>query len=89
MNLETLNDPYLENVTEDTNSMIEQYFSPYDVADFTRFAFQTSKVVLPKKIKKDPINPQDIQSCLAFLPIDRIKQTLECTTQLARNYFGF
>ena len=64
--------------------MIDKCLSPYDVADYTRHAFNLTKVVVTRQTKKEEINPKDIQSCLAFLPVDVIKQTLGCTTQLAK-----
>ena len=64
--------------------MIDKCLSPYDIADYTRHAFNLTKVVVPKQTKKEEIDPKDIQSCLAFLPVDVIKQTLGCTTQLAK-----
>ena len=45
---------------------------------------QSKKHVKPKIAKKQSIDPTSIQACLAFLPLDKIKKTLECTTQLVK-----
>ena len=37
-----------------------------------------------KLLNSNQIDPKSIQPCLAFLPLDTIKRTLECTTQLAK-----
>ena len=45
---------------------------------------QSKKHVKPKVTKKQSIDPTSIQACLAFLPLDKIKKTLGCTTQLVK-----
>ena len=56
----------------------------YDIANYMRLAFTLNKVVYPKVTKKEEYNLKDLQPCLAFLPLNKIEQTLACTTQLAK-----
>ena len=58
--------------------------NPYDVASYLRLASKMSKVIQPKKILYNNFDFKAIQPCFGFLPIDSIKKTFECTTQLAK-----
>ena len=73
-------DPFLKTVKEITLPDGEEY----DVTSYIRLAMQSKKHVKPKVTKRQSIDPASIQACLAFLPLDKIKKTLECTTQLVK-----
>ena len=80
----SFNDPFIQSLGSIKNDMLEKKMNLYDIVSYSRFAFNVSKTIKYKRTKRDPINPQDIQSCLAFLPLETIKHTLNCTTQLAK-----
>ena len=56
----------------------------FDTASYLRLAYNVNRTLKPKTVKQQLIDPKVIQPCLAFLPLDTIKRTLECTTQLAK-----
>ena len=58
--------------------------NPYDVASYLRLAYKMSRVVKPRRAKTNNFDFKAIQPCLAYLPIDSIKRTFDCTTQLAK-----
>ena len=56
----------------------------FDVAEYIRHAYNINRTIAPKTAKSQDLNPKAIQSCLGYLPLDIIKRTLDCTTQLAK-----
>ena len=74
-------DDFLKSMAEYPLSKDE---NPYDVASYLRLAYKMSKVINPKKIQYNNFDFKAIQPCFGFLPIDSIKKTFECTTQLAK-----
>ena len=72
-------DPFLQSVSE---IELPPEDDPYDVVSYMKHAMSVTKHVKPRITKKNPIDPANIQRCLAFLPLEQIKKTLECTTQL-------
>ena len=58
--------------------------TPYNIADYARLAMNLQREIKPKQMRKHHINPEEIQACLAYLPIETVKQTLKCTTQLTK-----
>ena len=56
----------------------------FDVAEYIRHAFNINRTIAPKNAKSQDLNPKAIQPCLGYLPLDVIKRTLDCTTQLAK-----
>ena len=57
---------------------------PFNIVNHMVMALNTQKVITPKKTRKQPIDPVAIQPCLAFLPLNVVKSTLENTTQLVK-----
>ena len=57
---------------------------PYDIVNYIIHAYNTKTTIIPKRAMMQPINPVAVQPCLAFLPLDVIKKTLDCTTQLVK-----
>jgi len=42
------------------------------------------RTIHPRRMKKKELDYKQLQPCFAFLPIDVIKRTMDCTTQLAK-----
>ena len=58
----------------------------FDTASYLRLAYNVNRTLKPKTVKQQSIDPKALQPCIAFLPLDTIKRTLECTTQLAKGH---
>ena len=54
------------------------------MAAYIRHAFNINRSITPKGTKRTDLDPKAIQPCLGYLPLDNVKRTLECTTQLAK-----
>ena len=81
LTLEQAEDHFIDSM--EPNSL-HQDEDQYNVVNYMVKAVQTQKIITPKLTKKQPIKPLDVQPCLAYLPIDRIQRTLNCTTQLVK-----
>ena len=80
----TKDDPFLDSLS---HLPLQKMHNPYDIAEYIRLAYNLTteiKQVIPKTSKQQTIDPKEIQPCLAYLPLDVIKKTLQCTTQLAK-----
>ena len=56
--------------------------SVHDVAEYIRHAYNINRTLTPKTTKRIDLDAKAIQPCLGYLPLDTVKRTLDCTTQL-------
>ena len=78
---DTFYDPVLSSMS---HINLHKSQNAFDTASYLRLAYNVNRTLKPKTVKQQPIDPKAIQPCLAFLPLDTIKRTLECTTQFSR-----
>ena len=81
---DALGDEFIKSVSQVQKQLSAYKYNPYNIADYARLAMNVQKEIKPKQMRKHHINPKEIQACLAYLPIETVKQTLKCTTQLAK-----
>ena len=73
------NDPYFDLLPDNTARTAENY----DVVVLMNKSENQKLLLYPKQSRVTPVNPKDVRRCLAYLPINIVKRTLENTTQLA------
>ena len=78
---DTSYDPFLSSMAQ---IKLHKSQNAFNTASYLRLAYNVNRTLKPKTVKQQSIDPKVIQPCLAFLPLDTIKRTLECTTQLVK-----
>ena len=76
-----LQDDYLDTLPDEiSNAEIDHY----DPTSYVNLAKQLKKALQPRVTKLKPPDYEKLQPCFAFLPVDVIRKTMDCTTQLAK-----
>ena len=73
-------DAFLDNL--DTDDLVGHHVQ-FDVNAYCIKAAQELRHIHPARTKKTKENLEDLRRCLAFLPMEVIRKTLDCTTRLA------